>query len=160
MTQVYNVSLFLFTWALTNFLVLFTEWQHPLWRLDMGLEPIFKHHRKHHFVWMLDLQLWIYDIHYEYQPWSGTDPVFPVEGGCQPSMGRCQHTSFPKNFVKLRKVWSVGGGHAPGALPLDPPLLMLTQTLCVNRPLGLLDLWHLSWEMAANSNSRNCSVSN
>ena len=112
------------------------ERQHPLWRLDMGLETIFKHHGKHHFVWMLDLQLWIYDIHYEHQPWSGTDPGFPVEGGCQPSMGRCQHASFPKNFVKLRKVWSVGGGHAPGALPLNPPLLMLTQTLCVNRPLG------------------------
>ena len=33
---------------------------------------------------------------------------------------------FPKNCIKLRKFWSVGGGGARrGHLPLDPPLLCL-----------------------------------
>ena len=30
--------------------------------------------------------------------------------------------NFPKNCMKLRKFWAVGGG-TPGAPPLDPPLL-------------------------------------
>ena len=53
---------------------------------------------------------------------SGADPGFPVGGGANPRGGR-QHTilpNFPKNCMKLRKVWSVGG--APGVPPLDPPL--------------------------------------
>ena len=45
----------------------------------------------------------------------------PHRRGRQPSGGRSQHTNFPKNCMKLRKFWSVGGG-APGVPPLDPPL--------------------------------------
>ena len=47
----------------------------------------------------------------------------PHRRGRQPVGGGGQHTNlpdFPKNCMKLRKFWSVGG---PGGVPLDPPLL-------------------------------------
>ena len=56
---------------------------------------------------------------------SGTDPGFPVGGGASPPGEGRQHTNlpdFPKNCMKLRNFWSVGGGRAPGCPPLDPPL--------------------------------------
>ena len=37
--------------------------------------------------------------------------------GRHPSRGMCQHTHFPKNCMKLRKFWSVGGDRAPRAPP-------------------------------------------
>ena len=37
--------------------------------------------------------------------------------GRQPSMGRRQHTNFPKNCMKFRKVWSVEGGVLRGHIP-------------------------------------------
>ena len=42
----------------------------------------------------------------------GTDTGFPVGGGTNPPGGR-QHMilpKFPKNCMKLRKFWAVGGG--------------------------------------------------
>ena len=45
--------------------------------------------------------------------------------GAEPFMGGCQHTKFPKNCMKLRKLWSVGGP------PLDPPLHHVYQC-CTN----------------------------
>ena len=54
---------------------------------------------------------------------TGADAGFPVGGGADPLGGR-QHTillNFPKNCMKSRKFWAVGGG-APGAPPLNPPL--------------------------------------
>ena len=53
----------------------------------------------------------------------GTDPGFSVLGGANPpERGRKPMilANFPKNCMKLRKFWTVGG--APGAPPLDPPL--------------------------------------
>ena len=44
---------------------------------------------------------------------AGVDPRFPVGGGANPPGGVRQHTNlpdFPKNCMKLRKFWSVGGG--------------------------------------------------
>ena len=50
----------------------------------------------------------------------GADPGFPVGGGTDP-IGGGQHTilsNVPKNCMKLRKFWAVGGGGgAPGAPP-------------------------------------------
>ena len=56
--------------------------------------------------------------------YPGADPGFPVGGGADPLEGR-QHTilsNFPKNCMKSRKFWAVGG-RAPGAPPLNPPLV-------------------------------------
>ena len=50
----------------------------------------------------------------------GEDPGFPVEGDANPP-GGCQHTilpNFPKNCMKLRKFWSVGGAPLRSATPL------------------------------------------
>ena len=49
---------------------------------------------------------------------TGADPGFPVGGGADPLGGR-QHTillNFPKNCMKSRKFWAVGGA------PINPPL--------------------------------------
>ena len=51
---------------------------------------------------------------------SGADQGFPVGGGANPLGGR-QHmilSNFPKNCMKLRKFWTVGGG---GHAPVRPP---------------------------------------
>ena len=43
--------------------------------------------------------------------YTGADPGFPVGGGADPLGGR-QHTillNFPKNCMKSRKFWAVGG---------------------------------------------------
>ena len=40
----------------------------------------------------------------------------PRRRGSQSSVGRRQHTNFPKNWMKFRQFWSVGGC-VPGALP-------------------------------------------
>ena len=57
---------------------------------------------------------------------AGADPGFPVGGGADPQGSGRQHTilsNFPKNCMKLRKFWAVGGGgREPGASPLNPPL--------------------------------------
>ena len=56
---------------------------------------------------------------------AGADPGFPVGGGANfPGEGRQQTIVpiFPKNYMKLRKVYAVVGGHAPGAPHLDLPL--------------------------------------
>ena len=52
--------------------------------------------------------------------YSGADPGFLIGWGANPPGGGaniqiCQ--IFPKNCMKLRKFWSMGGGHAPGAPP-------------------------------------------
>ena len=44
---------------------------------------------------------------------AGADPGFSIGGGVNPPVGGtnlqfCQH--FPKNFMKLWKLWAVGGG--------------------------------------------------
>ena len=52
---------------------------------------------------------------------AGADSGFPVGGGANPRGEGRQHTNFPdfpKNYMKLRKFWSVGGGRTPGAPPL------------------------------------------
>ena len=54
----------------------------------MGLEPIFKGHRMHHFVWMI--QLWIHDIYSECQTWmlrQTSDHVFSA-AFCEPEKRR------------------------------------------------------------------------
>ena len=61
----------------------------------------------------------------------------PCRRGRQPSEGACQHTilsNFPKNCMKSRKFWTVGGGggRAPGAPPLNPPLCYHHIQLCTN----------------------------
>ena len=50
---------------------------------------------------------------------AGADPGFPIGGGANPRGEGHQHTNlpdFPKNYMKLRKFWSVGG-RTPGAPP-------------------------------------------
>ena len=52
------------------------------------------------------------------------DSGFPIEEGINPPGKGHQHTNlpdFPKNCVKLRKIWSVGRAHGRVA-PLDLPL--------------------------------------
>ena len=54
----------------------------------------------------------------------GADPGFSVGGGADPPGGR-QHTilsKFPKNCMKSRKFWTVGGREPGEPSPLDPPL--------------------------------------
>ena len=48
-------------------------------------------------------------------------------GGRQPQRGGRQHTIwpiFPKNCMKMKKIWPRGGGARPCAPPLDPPMYM------------------------------------
>ena len=55
---------------------------------------------------------------------SGADKGFPVGGGTDPPGGR-QHTilsNFPKNCMKLRKFWAVGGMRT-GAPPWIRPCM-------------------------------------
>ena len=43
---------------------------------------------------------------------AGADPGFPVLGGADP-LGGHQHTilsNFPKNYMKSREFWAMGGG--------------------------------------------------
>ena len=65
---------------------------------------------------------------------SGADPGFLVGGGANPPRGGantqiCQ--IFPKNCMKLRKFWSVGGGARQGHPRLDPPL-SIVNCVCVD----------------------------
>ena len=73
--------------------------------------------------------MWLYgaisDEALEIAPIPGADTGFPVGGGAHPWGGAniqiCR--VFPKNCMKLRKFWSVGGGGTGrGSPPLDPPL--------------------------------------
>ena len=45
---------------------------------------------------------------YRYVVYRGGSRI-PRRRGCQPSMGRRQDTNFPKNCMKLRNFWFVGG---------------------------------------------------
>ena len=57
---------------------------------------------------------------------SGADPEFPVGGGANPPGGGANIQIFPKNCMKLRTFWFIGGGGGAraGGAPLDPPLFM------------------------------------
>ena len=49
-------------------------------------------------------------------------------GGRQPQRGGRQHTIwpiFPKNCMKMKKIWPRGGGRASLRPPLDPPMIKL-----------------------------------
>ena len=56
---------------------------------------------------------------YRQADWPGTDPGFPAGGGTNPRGVGCQYAilpNFPKNCMKMRKFWAVGG-RAPRAPP-------------------------------------------
>ena len=61
-------------------------------------------------------------ILYEKSLDSGEDPGFPVGGGANSTGTGRQHmisSKFPKNCMKLRTFWAVGGGLRVGGAP--PP---------------------------------------
>ena len=58
-------------------------------------------------------------------------PGFPVGGGANPPEGGRQHTNFPdfpKNCMKLRKFWSVGG---LAGVPLGYATVLVQQKLFI-----------------------------
>ena len=62
---------------------------------------------------------------------AGADPGFSVGGGANPPERGHQPmilSNFPKNYMKLRKFWTVGGAHA-GSTPLNPPLFRVNWDL-------------------------------
>ena len=71
---------------------------------------------------------------------AGVDPRFPVGGGANPPGGVRQHTNladFPKNCMKLRKFWSVGGGMRRECPPWIRHCIVITFLL---RPKPVSDL--------------------
>ena len=58
------------------------------------------------------------------------DPGFPVEGAWTPNAG-----TFRRKCMQRRKNWVPwgGGGHVPGTLPLDPPMIKFV--LAILQPL-------------------------
>ena len=94
---------------------------------------------------------------------SGADPGFPVGMGADPvgrGGGGHQHmilSTFPKNRMKSRKFWALGGGGVCGGEPpLDSPLNVIncgklqnnfrTNSVLLSRPFSdlLLEYLHSS----------------
>ena len=74
------------------------------------------------------------------QPWTGADPGFSVGGGANPP-GRGCRQKFPKISEKLHEIEKIldrRGGGAPGASPLDPPLLDPLTSIHLMPKMGIL----------------------